>query len=326
MPRRSRRWRDRLRSVELLAAVVVVAIVLRGVLVGLLDGPQISTFLTVWTSVIVAGLPFVVLAVLGSAAVAAFVPRGLASGPPGLAALDRLLAPSSEDSRRGALLAGVTFLLLSPAANPVVIAATAVAFPHQPMMVLARLVAGLATAAAMAGLWRWLSRRYPVPPNPRQASASGPGAVSGGPGTAGGPADGDAPAGWPLFWERCRRDVVRAGGLLVLGAVAVALLTVALPAPWLNAVAGSGLFAVVALALLAVLLSVRAGADAFVVAALSPFSATAQLAFLVVGPVANLRLFTRQVAWPGPPFAVRFAPATLLVGIVAALLTGGVML
>lgn len=312
--------------------MVVAAIVLRGVLVDLLGGPQVSTFLTVFVSVVVAGLPFVVLAVLVSAAVAAFVPRGLVSGPPGLAALDRLLAPSSEDSRRGALLAGVTFLLLSPAANPVVVAATAVAFPDEPLIVLARFVAGLATAAAMAGLWRWLSRRYPSLPDPAGGSINGSGPV-GGSHSGGGPDsrngvsdDGATTPGWPLFWERCRLDVLRAGGLLVLGAFAVAMLTVWLPPPWLHAVAGSGLFAVVALALLAVLLSVRAGADAFVVAALSQFSTTAQLAFLVVGPVANLRLFTRQVAWPGPQFAVRFAPATLLVGIVAALLTGWVVL
>src|SRR5690606_38871280 len=58
--RRSRRlpgrWRDRLRSVELLVALVVVAILLRGVLVDLVDGPQISAFLTVFVSVAVAGL------------------------------------------------------------------------------------------------------------------------------------------------------------------------------------------------------------------------------------------------------------------------------
>jgi hypothetical protein len=63
-----------------------------------------------------------------------------------------------------------------------------------------------------------------------------------------------------------------------------------------------------------------------VVAALSQFPATAQLAFLVVGPTANLRLFTRQVARPGPRLAVRFAPATMLVGIVTALLAGWVLL
>src|SRR5690606_6182238 len=110
------------------------------------------------------------------------------------------------------------------------------------------------------------------------------------------------------------------------GAVAVAVFTAWLPAPWLEAIAGTGLFAVVAMALLAVLLSVRAGADAFVAAALSQFPATAVLAFLVVGPAANLRLFTRQVARMGPGFAVRFAPATVLIGLVATLVIGWVVL
>jgi uncharacterized membrane protein YraQ (UPF0718 family) len=304
--RRAARWLDRLRSVELLAAVVAVAILLRGPLVDLVDGPQASAFVTVFVSVVVAGLPFVVLGSLVVAAIAAFVPPPLVSGPPGLAGLDRLLAPATEESRRGAVLAAVTFLLLSPAANPVVIAATAVAFPGRPLMVLARIVAGLVTAAAMAGLWRLLARRVAPPPAPE-------------------PDDAGVERGWPMFWERSRSEVIRAGGVLVLGALAVAVLTAWLPPGWLAAVAGSGLFAIVALALLAVLLSMRAGPDAFVAAALSPFPATAQLALLVVGPVVNLRLFSRQVAWPGPRFAVRFAPTTLLVGLLVALLLGWVV-
>jgi uncharacterized protein len=305
---RAARWLDRLRSVEVLVAVVAVAILLRGVLVELVDGPQASTFVTVFVSVVVAGLPFVVLGSLVAAAIAAFVPPALVSGPPGLAGLDRLLAPASGESRGSAVRAAVTFLLLSPAANPVVIAATAVAFPGEPLMVLARLVAGLVTTTAMAGLWRLLAPRL---------SSSPPRALD--------PDPAGAERGWPMFWERCRSDVIRAGGVLVLGALAVAVLTAWLPAAWLGAVAGSGLFAIVALALLAVLLSMRAGSDAFVAAALSPFPATAQLAFLVVGPAVNLRLFTQQVARPGPRFAVRFAPTSLVVGILVALALGWVV-
>jgi len=311
-PSRSRRrWRGRLRSVELLAAVVVAAILLRGILVDLVASPQASSFATVFVSVVVAGLPFVVLGALMFAAVTAVVPRGVVAGPPGLAALDRLLSPSTETTRGGALLAGVTFLLASPAANPVVLAATAVAFPGEPMMVLARFVAGVTTTAAIAGLWLALARRSPVRPAPVVGQPNAAVAAS---------------AGWPVFWERCRIDVIRAGGVLVVGAFAVAVLTVWLPPPWLDAVASSGLFAVVAMALLAVLLSVRAGADAFVAAALIPFPATAQLAFLVVGPVANLGLFNRQVARLGPRFAVRFAGATVGVGVLISLAIGWVLL
>lgn len=305
IPRRpAGRWRDRLRSVELLAAVVAGAILLRSIIVDLFDGPHASTFVTVFVSVAVAGLPFVVLGAIVVAAISAFVPRRLVAGPPGLPGLAQLLAPAATTSARRAALASGAFLLASPAASPVVLAATAVAFPGEPMMVLARLVAGIVTTLAMAGLWLAIAR----PARPVAAD------------------DGPAAGGWPAFWERCRVDVLRAGGVLVFGAFVVAALTVWLPAAWLDTIAGTGLFAVVAMALLAVLLSVRAGPDAFVAAGLSQLPATAQLAFLVVGPAANLRLFTRQVAAPGPQFALRFAPAALLAGVLASLIVGWVLL
>jgi uncharacterized membrane protein YraQ (UPF0718 family) len=351
-------WRRRLRSVETLAVVVVAAILLRGILVEVTGTAQTSAFFTVFVSVVVAGLPFVVLGSVAVAAIAAFVPRALVAGPPGLAGLVRALTPSAGVSRRSAVVAGAAFLLASPAASPVVLAATAAAFPDRPMMVLARFVAGVVTTAAMGGLWLWLTARKPGGPAaaamaasetdlasrgagdgvaPRGAgdgiasSGAGDGAARFGSAGEGAPRDvggaARSPAGgWPVFWTRCRIDVVRSGGVLALGALVVAAVTVWLPVPWLDAIAHSGLFAVVALALLAVLLSVRAGGDAFVAAALSQFPATATLAFLVVGPTANLRLFTRQVARLGPGLAVRFAPATLLVGIVVSLVIGWVVL
>jgi uncharacterized membrane protein YraQ (UPF0718 family) len=52
--------------------------------------------------------------------------------------------------------AALTFMLAAPAINPVVLVATAVAFPGQPQMVLARCVASLLTAVTMGALWsKW---------------------------------------------------------------------------------------------------------------------------------------------------------------------------
>jgi uncharacterized membrane protein YraQ (UPF0718 family) len=121
-------------------------------------------------------------------------------------------------------------------------------------------------------------------------------------------------------------DIIRTGGFLVAGALVVATLNAWLPPRWLDAIADSGLFAVVFMALLAVLLSVQGGADAFVAAALSQFSPTARLAFLVVGPIANLRLFTRLVGTFGPRFALRAAPAALALGVLLAVGVGAVLL
>ena len=54
------------------------------------------------------------------------------------------------------------------------------------------------------------------------------------------------------------------------------------------------MLSVLALAVLAVLLSICSEADAFVAASLSQFSLTARLAFLVVGPMIDLKLFAMQ--------------------------------
>jgi hypothetical protein len=110
--------------------------------------------------------------------------------------------------------------------------------------------------------------------------------------------------------------------VLALGAFATALLTVAAPVGLTRVVADRPVFSVIALALLAVLICVPAEGGPAVAACLSAFSLTARLVFLVVGPVVNLRRFGRQSIVYGPSFAVRFAPATLVIAILVASLVG----
>jgi uncharacterized membrane protein YraQ (UPF0718 family) len=112
----------------------------------------------------------------------------------------------------------------------------------------------------------------------------------------------------------------------VIGAFAAATLSVTVPPRWLEAIADNPVFSVIALALLAVLLSICSEADAFVAASLTQFSLTARLAFLVVGPMVDLKLFAMQVGSFGPRFAIRFAPATWVAGVVVSVLVGWVLL
>ena len=83
---------------------------------------------------------------------------------------------------------------------------------------------------------------------------------------------------------------------------------------------------VLALSVLAVLLSICSEADAFVASALLQFSLTARLAFLVVGPMIDLKLFAMQTGVFGRRFAVRFAPATFVLAVVVAVGVGAVLL
>jgi uncharacterized membrane protein YraQ (UPF0718 family) len=307
----------------MLALVVLAVLVLRGWLVDLVSSPRASTLVTVFVSVIVQALPFLVLGTVLSAAITAFVPprffdRVLPKQPVAavpVAGAAGVVLPACECGsvpvagaliRRGvAPAAAFAFLLSSPAINPVVLVSTAVAFPGEPAMVVARLVASLLTAVGMGWLWLRLGRpewlvlqRIPDP---------------------------HAERGWSAFWANCRHDVVQAGGFLVVGAFAAAALNVTMPPRWLEAIADSGFFAVIALALLAVLLSICSEADAFVAASLSQFSLTARLAFLVVGPMVDLKLFAMQAGYFGPRFALRFAPATLALGVLMAVLVGAVL-
>lgn len=321
-PRRSR-W-SRLGSVEVLALVVVGVLLARGFLLGLIDSPAAQTLVTVFVSVMVQALPFLVLGTLLSAAITAFVPskffeRALPRSPVAavpVAGLAGVVLPACECGsvpvagalmRRGvAPSAAFAFLLASPAINPVVLVSTFVAFPGQPQMVVGRFVASLGVACVMG--WLWLRLGRPEWLRPVRVP------------------DSHTDRGWAAFWASCRHDVVQAGGFLVIGAFAAATLSVTVPPRWLQVIADNPVFSVIALALLAVLLSICSEADAFVAASLTQFSLTARLAFLVVGPMVDLKLFAMQVGSFGPRFAIRFAPATFVAAIVVSVLVGWVLL
>ena len=97
-----------------------------------------------------------------------------------------------------------------------------------------------------------------------------------------------------------------AGGLMARGVTPAAALAFLLSSPAINPV----------------VLSICSEADAFVAASLGPFSLTARLAFLVVGPMVDIKLFALQAGTFGRAFAVRFAPTTFVVGILVSALVG----
>jgi uncharacterized membrane protein YraQ (UPF0718 family) len=108
--------------------------------------------------------------------------------------------------------------------------------------------------------------------------------------------------------------------------MAAATLKAVVPAAWLYTVAGIPVVSTLALGVLAVLLSICSEADAFVAASLSQFSLTARLAFLVVGPMIDLKLFAMQAGTFGRGFALRFGPATFAMAVLVAALVGAVLL
>jgi uncharacterized protein len=310
----------RLLDARLLLLLVVVAAGSRSLLAGLLDGPVLRTWSTIFVSITVQALPFLVLGVLLSGVLAVLVPPGwLARALP-----DRDLLAVPTASLAGVALPGcecasvpiaarlraggvrtapaVAFMLAAPAVNPVVLVSTAVAFPGRPEMVVARFLASLATAAVVGLVWsrvgrdRWIERA-------RSRLVEGD-------------------TRWQSLARTAREDFLQAGGWLVVGAMAAATLQTLVPRTVLDAVAGNQLLAVLGLGLLAVALAVCSEADAFVAASLRQFPLDARLVFLVVGPAVDVKLIAMQAGVFGRRFAIRFAPLTFGVAVASALLVG----
>jgi uncharacterized membrane protein YraQ (UPF0718 family) len=316
--------RPRVNPTAVLTGLLVAVLLGQRYLVGLFGSAAIQTWATVFVAVCVQAMPFLVLGVLVSAAIAAFVPpafftRVLPSSP--LAAVPvagaaGVLLPGCECGSvpvAGGLIArgvppaaALAFLLSAPAINPVVLVATAVAFPGRPQMVLARFVSSLLAAVTVGWVWARFGRADWLRP-PRRPDTTGMGRPQ-------------------VFRTTMRHDLLQAGGFLVVGGLAAATLNVFVPQGILAVVAHHQWLAVGALALLAVLLAICSEADAFVAASLGAFSLTARLAFLVVGPMVDVKLVSLQAGTFGRRFAARFAPLTFCVAVLAAVLVGGWLL
>ena len=285
--------------------------------------PPVAAWWTVFTAIAVQGVPFLLLGTLVSAAIGAFVPervfsrllpRNPALAVP-IAGVAGAVLPGCEcasvpvaDSlmRRGvAPAAALAFLLSAPAINPVVLVATSIAFPGNPAMVVGRLLASLAAAVVMGWLWVRFGREEWLPQRVRTTSK-----VRSGRGRLG------------AFRAGLQQDFLHAGGFLVVGAAAAATFNIAVPRSVLDIFTGSSWLSVLLLATLAVVLCVCSEADAFVAASLSGFSPTARLAFMVVGPMVDLKLIALQTGTFGKAFAVRFSSATWVVALVSSALVG----
>lgn len=280
--------------------------------------PTSSTAGTVFCGVFVQAVPFLALGVVVSGLIAVFVsPERLARWLPrrpaiavlaagvGGAALPGCECGSVPVARRlfgegGATgAAALTFMLAAPAINPVVLVATAVAFPGAPKMVVARMGASLLTAVIMGWAWsrwgraEWITRRLP---------ASGCRTDS----------------RWTVFTEAARHDFLQAASYLVVGAAAAAALHVLVPRWVLAHLASNLVLGVVVMATLAVVLALCSEADAFVAASMIMVPLLPRLVFLVVGPAVDVKLFAMQAGMFGRAFAARFAPCTFLVAIACA--------
>lgn len=315
--------RDARRShlgIAIVLFVVVAAAALRPLLEQLLDRPAVAHWATIFVSIAVQAMPFLVLGVSISAAVAAFVPSGFL--PRVLPNRPTLAVPAAAVA--GAALPGcecgsvpiarrlvaqgvsppaaLTFLLSAPAINPIVLVSTAVAFPGKPEVVAARALASLLAATVVGLVWSRIGSMDLLSRVRRRHSHEG--------------------SRLAVFTGTAQHDLLQAGGFLIIGAATAATLQTAVPRSVLDAVSGSDVIAILALAGLAVVMAICSEADAFVAASLTQFSLTARLTFMVVGPMVDVKLIALQAGTFGSRFALRFAPLTLVVAIGSSVLVG----
>ena len=292
----------RSRAVSNRTALLVVAALLAGALgVRLLDPQRVAwvrTYLVIFGSLLIQALPFVMLGALAAALVEVFVPittlerLGRLPRPLQLpaAALAGLAFPICECgsvpvarrlARRGLMpSAAVTFMLAAPVLNPVVLASTFVAYRGRTTlwtMVGGRFVLGMAVAVAVGWVVGRRSADELMKPNPEETHEHRLEL-------------GRPEARWRRFFVHLGNDFLFMGRYLILGATIAAGIQTFLPASVLDGIAGVPVVSLLVMMALAAALSLCSESDAFVAASFVQFGPSAHLAFLVSGPMVDMKL------------------------------------
>lgn len=293
---RADRGATRRTAAGVVGALVAVAVLLR------LAEPQrfawIQTAFIIFGSLLIQALPFVLVGAFASAVIEVFVPgrtlERLADLPKPLqlpaAALAGVAMPICECGSvpvarrlvaKGLLpSAAVTFMLAAPVVNPVVIASTFVAYRTREAlwtMVAGRFLLGMLVAVVVGWTVGAVSKEGLLKPNPEESHAHSVEL-------------GRPEPRWRRFFLHLGSDFLFMGRYLVLGATFAALVQTFLPASWISKVAGLPVISLAAMMLLAALLSLCSESDAFIAMSFVQFGPSAQLAFLVFGPMFDIKL------------------------------------
>lgn len=200
-------------------------------------------------------------------------------------------------------LTAVTYMLSAPVINPIVLISTYVAFGGNLRIVMARALI-VACSAAFTG---WIcdsrlcaarlgdSMRPAAPPIDHHLRCHGDGRDS---------VEEARRRGVLNFFSGAASEFLDMGKYLILGALASAAFKAFLPWQHVQALAGSASLSIAALMLMAVLLCVCSEADAFVAASFVYVPPAAQVGFMTLGAMVDLKLvgmyfsvFPKKTAW-----------------------------
>ena len=294
--------------------------------------PQVNAWLVIFIGIWLQAVPFLLLGTIISSTLTAFLkPQTLARFLPrrtalavAVAGLAGIALPACEcasvPTTRSLVRAGVptaaalTFMVASPAINPVVITATAIAYTVNPRMAVARFIAGL-LAAILIGLgWIWLGRPLRGVDDAESVCGEACGLHDHQPRTMSAMAE--------TFRNELTHDFIQSCGFLVIGAAIAATVKVCVPIAWMQALTANVLVEAAVLSLLAVIVALCSEADAFMAVSLTSFSPTAQLAVLAIGPVIDVKLLAMEGGAFGAGFLKRFVPLAVCCCFISAIFIG----
>ncbi|MHC4402979.1 MAG: permease [Planctomycetota bacterium] len=296
---------------------------------------DLNDFVFVWWGILYEAMPFVVLGALLSGVVERFVtretivrffPKNRVAGV-GVCACLGLIFPMCECGvvpvvRRLILKGvpascGIAYMLASPIVNPLVILSTAVAFGGKGWtssltVVGLRVGLGYLVAVAMGLLvWKVLGERNVLLPRHQASNENGhehprKGGVLG--------ALGDV-------LGHAASDFMVIGATLVVGAALAAVINSGFSRAAVEPFARNPLSAVTGMSVLAIALNLCSEADAFVAASFIAFPMAAKMAFLVLGPMVDLKLIAMYTTMFRPKAILFIAGVTTLL-VMAACVTG----
>jgi uncharacterized membrane protein YraQ (UPF0718 family) len=222
----------------------------------------------------------------------------------------------------------MTYLFSAPVINPLVLAATYVAFRGNLRMVLARVFVVAVCACVMGAIVGEYKPDFLLREDKDPADPADHGHLDHGPAGCPDPFSCAVPAGTHVHGCRCEAGPKQSKGValllhtaaefldmgkyLVLGAVAVAIFKLFMLAELVLPFQSNVYMAVGALMLLAIFLSICSEADAFVAASFTTFPAAAQLSFMALGPMVDLKLIFMY----GSVFRKRFVLLMIVLPII----------
>ena len=191
------------------------------------------------------------------------------------------------------------FLFAAPVLNPIVLASTWAAFPDQPWLIAARPLGALLVAVVLSGVLQRLpegqllersllaERRLSQPLEEASLLERKSGVL----GTPPPPRAEPSRPSLRTVLEHSTREFLNLAVLLILGSLIAATVQTLLPRSWLLAVGGAPTLSILSLMLMAVEISVCSSVDAFLALGFAAqITPGALLAFLVLGPVVDLKL------------------------------------